>query len=100
MFFLLNKTVLLLNGNVGAMLAQLTKGPVDCPSVRRNSAYVHRLRKAGVNIYTELVRGAVGTSYGIYHLKSSVRRMTAAEVAALRAEAKAKAAKARKVVAK
>ncbi len=60
-------------GNDARMLEQLRAGPVECPSRRRHSAEVHRLRKDhGVNIETERVNDGGGAWHGRYHLISEI----------------------------
>ncbi len=60
-------------GNDCRMLEQLRAGPVECPSRRRHSAEVHRLRKDhGVNIETERVNDGGGAWHGRYHLISGI----------------------------
>jgi hypothetical protein len=76
-----NGTKLFVTGRMAEMTDALMKGPVDCPSRKRNSATVHRLRCLGLNIKTEWVRG-VGAPYGVYHLREKLRRATKAEEAA------------------
>ncbi len=60
-------------GNDCRMLEQLRAGPVECPSRRRHSAVVHRLRKHhGVNIKTERIDDGGGAWHGRYHLISEI----------------------------
>ncbi|WP_171240896.1 hypothetical protein [Ruegeria sp. HKCCA5491] len=60
-------------GNDCRMLEQLRAGPVECPSRRRHSAEVHRLRKnQGVNIRTERIDDGGGAWHGRYHLISEI----------------------------
>jgi hypothetical protein len=73
-----NGTKLFLTGRMAEMADGLMRGPVDCPSRKRNSATVHRLRCLGLNIETEWVRGT-GSPYGVYHLREKLRRATKAE---------------------
>ena len=76
-----NGKSLFVTGRMAEMVADLMRGPVDCPSRKRNSATVHRLRKLGLNIETEWVRG-VTSPYGVYYLREKLRRATKAEEAA------------------
>lgn len=73
-----NGKQLFVTGRMAEMTSDLMRGPVDCPSRKRNSATVHRLRKLGLDIETEWVRGS-GNPYGIYHLREKLRRATRAE---------------------
>jgi hypothetical protein len=76
-----NKPKLYLTGRMAEMVSALMRGPVDCPSRKRNSATVHRLRKLGLDIETVWVRGVTST-YGVYYLREPMRRATKAEEAA------------------
>ena len=78
LFIRKNGKSLFVTGRMAEMTDPLMRGPVDCPSRKRNSAEVHRLRCAGLNIATEWVRGT-GNPYGVYHLREKLRRATKAE---------------------